>query len=69
MLVGEFRSQLDLQLAGGDGDSEVAPEMKDNVSFCKNVSLVMNGSYSFEREIAITLKKSIPQDFQNWSRR
>jgi len=58
-----------LQLAGGDGDSEVAPEMKDNVSFCKNVSLVMNGSYSFEREIAITLKKSMPRDFQKWLRR
>jgi len=48
---------------------EVAPEMKDNVSFCKNVSLVMNGSYSFEREIAITLKKSMPRDFQKWLRR
>jgi hypothetical protein len=69
MLVSEFRSQLDLQLADDDGGDEVAPEMKDNVSFCKNVSLVMSGSYSLEREIAITLKKSIPHDFQNWSRR
>jgi hypothetical protein len=45
MLVSEFRSQLDLQLADEDDGIEVAPERKDNASFCKTVSLVMNASY------------------------
>jgi len=45
-LVSEFRSQLDPQLPGDDGGTEVKPERKDNASFCKTVSLVMNASYS-----------------------
>jgi hypothetical protein len=69
MLVGEFRSHLDLQLTGDDVGIEVGPERKDNASFCKIVLLVMNASYSLEREIAITLKKSIPRYFQNWPQR
>jgi len=68
-LVSEFRSQLDPQLPDDDGGTEVAPERKDNALFCRNVSLVMSASYSFERENAITLKKSIPQDFQNCHQR
>ena len=68
MLVSEFRSQFALRYADDDGGIEVAPERKDNPSFCKNVSLLMNASYSPERETATTLKKSIAQDFQNWLR-
>jgi hypothetical protein len=42
--LSEFRSQLDLQLADDHGGIEVAPERKDNASFCKIVFLVMNAS-------------------------
>ena len=44
ILVSEFRSQRDLQLADDDGGIEVAPESKDNASFCRNDSLLMNAS-------------------------